>query len=77
MRPRISIRGCVRPSVGPSVGLSVGPSVGPSIGSSVGQALTNPPVQPTLSGENSQMSGKKMSSPSTWTGKKFLWKDEF
>ena len=27
MRPRISIRGCVRPSVGPSVRLSVGPLV--------------------------------------------------
>ena len=27
MRPRISIRGCVRPSVGPSVRWSVGPSV--------------------------------------------------
>ena len=31
MRPRISIRGFVRPSVGPSVGPSVRPSVGPSV----------------------------------------------
>ena len=31
MRPRISIRGCVRPSVRRSVGRSVGPSVGPLV----------------------------------------------
>ena len=31
MRPRISIRGCVRPSVGPLVRQSIGRSVGPSV----------------------------------------------
>ena len=31
MRPRISIRGCVRPSVRASVGRSVHPSVHPSV----------------------------------------------
>ena len=41
MRPRISIRGCVRPSVGPSVGTSVRRSVGRSIGPSVGPLVRN------------------------------------
>ena len=39
MRPRISIRGCVRPSVRPSVGRSVRPSVGPSVHPSVTHEL--------------------------------------
>ena len=46
MRPRISIRGCVRPSVRPSVGPSVGPSirrsVRPSVGPSVRWSVRNP-----------------------------------
>ena len=44
MRPRISIRGSVRPSVGPSVHpsvrRSVGPSVRPSVGWLVGRSVT-------------------------------------
>ena len=41
MRPRIFIRGCVRPSISPSVGQSIGPLVGPSIGPSIRQSHTS------------------------------------